>query len=103
MYMVYFTALRQKERRTEWMRDRACSLVSFSAYLKGFELRRHARQMSDARTNPDISPASVFLALFHAFVFRLPSFQPPPWSAAWGTTAGKTRTTAGWTLPSTGP
>lgn len=31
--------------------------------------------MSDARTEPEISPASVFLALFHAFVFRLPSFQ----------------------------
>jgi len=53
-----------------------CSLLSFSTYLnKGFELRRHARQMSDARTDPEISPASVFLALFHAFVFRLPSVQ----------------------------
>jgi hypothetical protein len=58
------------------MKERTCSLLAFSAYLnKGFALRRHARQMSDARTDPEISPASVFLALFHAFVFRLPSLQ----------------------------
>ncbi|MFZ0964455.1 MAG: hypothetical protein WAO35_26625 [Terriglobia bacterium] len=58
------------------MKDRRCSLPSFSTYLnKGFRLRPHAAQMSDARTDPDISPRSVFLALFHAFVFRLPSFQ----------------------------
>jgi hypothetical protein len=57
------------------MKDRTCSLLSFSTYLKGFDLRRHAGQMSDALTQPEISPASVFLALFHAFVFRLPSFQ----------------------------
>lgn len=31
--------------------------------------------MTDARIDPEISPTSVFLALFHAFVFRLPSFQ----------------------------
>jgi hypothetical protein len=31
--------------------------------------------MKDARLTPEISPATVFLALFHAFVFRLPSFQ----------------------------
>jgi hypothetical protein len=31
--------------------------------------------MADSRTQPEISPSSVFLALFHAFVFRLPSFQ----------------------------
>jgi len=31
--------------------------------------------MSDARTDPEISPSSVFLALFHGFVFRLPSLQ----------------------------
>ena len=31
--------------------------------------------MADARTDPDISPSSIFLALFHSFVFRLPSFQ----------------------------
>ena len=58
------------------MKERTCSLHSFSTYLnKRFDLRRHARQMADARTAPEISPASVFLALFHAFVFRLPSFQ----------------------------
>jgi hypothetical protein len=58
------------------MKDRACSLLSFSTYVnKGFALRRHARQMSDARADPEISPPSVFLALFYAFVFRLPSFQ----------------------------
>src|SRR5208283_3848406 len=57
------------------MKERTCSLLSFSTYLnQGFDLRRHARQMADARTDPEISPASVFLALFHAFVFRLPSF-----------------------------
>jgi hypothetical protein len=58
------------------MKDRTHSLSSFSAYVnKGFDLRVHARRMSDARTNPEISAPSVFLALFHAFVFRLPSFQ----------------------------
>ena len=31
--------------------------------------------MADARHAPEISPASIFLALFHAFVFRLPSLQ----------------------------
>jgi hypothetical protein len=57
------------------MKDKTCSLLSFSAFLKAFDLRRHADQMCDARTDPEISPASVFLALFHAFAFRLPSFQ----------------------------
>jgi len=58
------------------MKDRTHSLSSFSAWLnKGIDLRAHARQLTDARTAPEISPASVFLALFHAFVFRLPSFQ----------------------------
>lgn len=58
------------------MKESTHSLPSFSAYLnKGFDLRAHARQISDARQDPDISPGSVFLALFHAFVFRLPSFQ----------------------------
>ena len=52
------------------------SLPSFSAYLnKGFALRQHASNMRDARQDPEISPCSVFLALFHSFVFRLPSFQ----------------------------
>src|SRR5208283_5001897 len=58
------------------MKERTCSLLSFSTYLnQGFDLRRHAAQMADARTDPEISPASIFLALLHAFVFRLPSFQ----------------------------
>ena len=58
------------------MKERSHSLLCFSTYLnKGFDLRRHTLQMADARTDPDISPASVFLALLHAFVFRLPSFQ----------------------------
>ena len=58
------------------MKERTHSLPSFSAWLnKGFDLRAHADQMSDARTDPEISPKSVFLALFHSFVFRLPSFQ----------------------------
>jgi hypothetical protein len=58
------------------MKDRTHSLLSFSAWLnKGFALRQHASRMTDARLEPEISPGSVFLALFHAFVFRLPSFQ----------------------------
>jgi hypothetical protein len=58
------------------MKDRAHSLSSFSAWLnKGFDLRAHAAQMADARTDPEISPSSIFLAVFHSFVFRLPSFQ----------------------------
>jgi len=58
------------------MKDKTHSLPSFSAYLnKGFALRTHAAKMTDARHDPDISPSSVFLALLHAFVFRLPSFQ----------------------------
>lgn len=58
------------------MKVAAHSLSCFSTYLnKGFDLRAHAGLMSDARHNPDISPGSVFLAMFHAFVFRLPSLQ----------------------------
>ena len=58
------------------MKERAHSLPSLSAWLnKGFGLRAHAAQMADARTDPEISPSSIFLAVFHSFVFRLPSFQ----------------------------
>jgi hypothetical protein len=58
------------------MKERAHSLPSFSTWAnKGFDLRVHAGGMSDARTDPDIAPSSVFLALFHSFVFRLPSLQ----------------------------
>ena len=58
------------------MKERKHSLAAFSAYLnKCFALRSHAAAMRDARQNPEIAPASVFLAVFHAFAFRLPSFQ----------------------------
>lgn len=58
------------------MKERTHSLPSFSAWLnKGFNLRGHAAGMLDARTDPEISPSSIFLALFHSFVFRLPSLQ----------------------------
>jgi hypothetical protein len=54
----------------------ARSLPSFCTYLnKGFAFRARVSQLSDARQDPEISPQSVFLALFHAFAFRLPSFQ----------------------------
>jgi len=52
------------------------SLRSFSEYLnKVFHFRDHLPQLSDARHDPEISPQAVFLALFHGFVFRLPSLQ----------------------------
>ena len=58
------------------VKHRAHSLPSFSSWLnKGFDLRSLAGQMTDARTDPEISPSSIFLAFFHSFVFRLPSFQ----------------------------
>jgi hypothetical protein len=58
------------------MKDRTHSRPSFSAWLnKGFDLRKRAAQMRDARLAPEISATSVFLALCHAFIFRLPSFQ----------------------------
>ena len=58
------------------MKERTHSLPSFSTYLsKGFALREHARGLRDARQDPEISPCSIFLALFHSFVFRLPSLQ----------------------------
>jgi len=58
------------------MKEETHSLPSFSAWLnKGFDLRGHARRMADARTDPEISPGSVFLTLLHSFIFRLPSFQ----------------------------
>jgi len=66
------------------MKERAHSLSSFSAWLnKGFDLRAHATQMADARTDPEISPSSIFLAVFHSFVFRLPSFSS--WTVNWPT------------------
>jgi hypothetical protein len=75
------------------MKDRSHSLPSFFTWVnKCFRLREHAAQMADARVHPEIAPQSVFLALFYAFVFRLPSFQQldcelahsflPQWSGA---------------------
>jgi hypothetical protein len=51
-------------------------LPSFGRYLnKVFDFRSAAAGLTDARCSPEISPSTVFLAAFHAFVFRLPSFQ----------------------------
>lgn len=59
-------------------RDARCpghDLPSFTRYLnKVFRFRDQAQQLRDARQDPEISPQSVFLAVFHSFVFRLPSF-----------------------------
>lgn len=50
------------------------TLASFSNYLnKVFSFRDYLPGLSDARHAPEISPQTVFLALFHSFVFRLPS------------------------------
>lgn len=51
-------------------------ITSFDRYLnKVFDFRSAAAALTDARVAPQISPTSVFLAAFHGFVFRLPSFQ----------------------------
>jgi GAF domain-containing protein len=51
-------------------------ITSFARYLnKVFHFRIAAAAVTDSRTAPSISPATVFLAAFHGFVFRLPSFQ----------------------------
>jgi hypothetical protein len=61
--------MRQQERS-------AHELPSFARYLnKVFDFRSAAASLTDSRRNPEIPPAAVFLAAFHAFVFRLPSFQ----------------------------
>jgi len=39
-----------------------------------FQFRQHLAHLSDGRRHPLVSPASVFQAVFFAFVFRLPSF-----------------------------
>jgi len=55
---------------------RAHELPSFGRYLnKVFGFRAAAAGLTDSRHDPEISPTAVFLAAFHAFVFRLPSFQ----------------------------
>lgn len=52
------------------------TLPSFTGYLnKVFGFRDYLPQLSDARHEPEISPQAVFQALFHGFVFRLPSLQ----------------------------
>lgn len=54
----------------------AHELPSFGRYMnKVFDFRTAAASLTDSRHNPEISPAAVFLAVFHGFVFRLPSFQ----------------------------
>ena len=54
----------------------AHQLPSFARYLnKVFDFRSGVATMADSRVEPVIPPAAVFLATFHGFVFRLPSFQ----------------------------
>ena len=51
-------------------------LPSLGRYLnKVFDFRSAVAGLTDSRRDPEISPNAVFLAAFHAFVFRLPSFQ----------------------------
>jgi hypothetical protein len=51
-------------------------LPSFARYLnKVFDFRSAAAALTDSRVAPEISPSAVFLAAFHGFAFRLPSFQ----------------------------
>jgi hypothetical protein len=51
-------------------------LPSFARYLnKVFDFRTVAGTLTDSRRFPEIRPAAVFLAAFHGFAFRLPSFQ----------------------------
>ena len=51
-------------------------LPSFARYLnKVFDFRTLAASLADSRCGPEISPSAVFLAVFHGFAFRLPSFQ----------------------------
>lgn len=52
------------------------TLASFSSYVnKVFGFRDCLARLSDARHEPEIPPQAVFQALFHGFVFRLPSLQ----------------------------
>jgi len=54
----------------------AHELPSFARYLnKVFDFRTAVAALTDSRLKPEISPATVFLATFHGFAFRLPSFQ----------------------------
>jgi hypothetical protein len=52
------------------------TLPSFTTYInKVFAFRQAIGRLRDARHDPHISPQTVFLALFHAFLFRLTSFK----------------------------
>jgi hypothetical protein len=54
----------------------AHELACFGRYLnKVFDFRSSVGRLTDSRLDPEISPGTVFLSAFHAFVFRLPSFQ----------------------------
>lgn len=56
--------------------DTIHELPSFARYLnKVFGFRSAITTLTDSRVEPEIPPAAVFLAAFHGFVFRLPSFQ----------------------------
>lgn len=51
-------------------------LPSFARYLhRVFDFRQASAALDDARQQPEISAPTVFRAVFHAFVFRLRSFQ----------------------------
>jgi hypothetical protein len=51
-------------------------LPSLARYLnKVFDFRATAATLTDSRVAPEIPPSAVFLAAFHGFAFRLPSFQ----------------------------
>jgi hypothetical protein len=54
----------------------AHELPSLARYLnKVFDFRANAATLTDSRVAPEIPPSAVFLAAFHGFAFRLPSFQ----------------------------
>jgi hypothetical protein len=51
-------------------------LPSLARYLNEvFDFRATAATLTDSRVAPEIPPSAVFLAAFHGFAFRLPSFQ----------------------------
>ena len=51
-------------------------LPSFGRYLnKVFDFRSSVAGLTDSLRDPEISPSAIFLAAFHAFLFRLPGFQ----------------------------
>jgi len=69
MPLVYLAAMKQQDSPSH-------NLPSFARYLnKVFGFRRLVAPLTDARQDPEIPPAAVFLAAFHGFAFRLPSFQ----------------------------